>query len=66
MAHQPANARLKSRELADERLVAALDLLSAFDDEQAALTFSQGIEVCVRERDGQLAWFEDSGVGDGT
>ena len=66
VAHQPTDARLKSRELADERLVAALDLLSTFDDEQAALTFSQGIEVCVRERDGQLEGFEDGGVGDGT
>lgn len=64
--HQPAEARLKSRELADERLVAALDLLSTFDDEQAALTFAQGIEVCVRERDWQLAVFEDGGVGDGS
>ena len=65
-AHQPTDARLKSRELADERLVAALDLLSTFDDEQAALTFAQGVEVCVRERDGQLAGFEERDAGDGT
>ena len=54
-ANQLAAAQLKQREAADARLVAALDLLSAFDEEQAALTFAQGVEVCVRERDGRLA-----------
>lgn len=55
-AQQLADAQLKQqRKAANDQLVAALNVLSAFDEERAALTFAQGVDICVRERDGRLA-----------
>jgi hypothetical protein len=58
-----AEARAKAREAANDP---AIDLLGEFSDEEAALTFAQGIDVCVRERDGRLATIEDELAGQGS
>ena len=63
---QLAIARSAARNAADDRLVAAIDLLSTFSDEHAAQTFVQGIDVCVSEHNGQLTAIESALAGQGS
>jgi hypothetical protein len=49
---QLAGSRSAVAERADRELAASLELLSAFDNDQAAATFDQGVQVCLSERHG--------------
>lgn len=50
-----AASQFKALALADQKLVAALNLLSDFDDDRADATFDRGVQACLGEHYSQIA-----------